>query len=223
MAPNAVRFVSSLLTGLLGLAGPLGAQAPESEGLVPVSSRYLDELRLRPGIDLAAYRRVLIEPAQVSMHPEWLRDMNTRRASARRIGADEAKRISDDATTSLMTAVAGAFRARGYEIATEPGPGVLRLSPRVAGLYVNAPEALASGTAKLYTREVGEATLILEVRESSSGRLLARVVHHDETGAMRGFSRTSDVSNRFWFDTLYDRWAADCAREFAVARLAGSP
>jgi hypothetical protein len=34
--------------------------------------------------------------------------------------------------------LADALRTRGYEIVTAPGPGVLRLSPHVTGLYVNA-------------------------------------------------------------------------------------
>lgn len=223
MIRNAFRAFPIVAAGLLGLAGTLVAQAPEPDVLMPVRSRYLDELRLRPGADLSAYRRVLIDPSQISMHEGWLRDMNTRKAAARRVSEEEAKRIGDDAAASLRTAVAGAFRASGYEITAEPGPGVLRLSPRITGLYVNAPEALATGMTKLYTREAGKATLILEARDSDSGRLLARVVHHDEAGAMRGFSRASDVANRFWFDALYNRWAANCAREFAAARPAGTP
>ena len=207
-----------VLAGLVHGAVSGAADAPAAAGLLRVPSHHLDEFQLRPDAGLARYRGVLIDPALVSMHEEWLKDMNYRRASARRIGADEAKRISDDAATSLRTALAGAFRARGFEIAAAPGPGVLRLSPRIAPLYVNAPEALASGTTKLFIREAGEATLILEARDSSSGVLLARVVHRDRASTTGGFSRASDVSNRFWFDVLFSRWAANCASEFVATR-----
>lgn len=207
-----------VLAGLFPVAASGAVDSPEATGLLRVPSHQLDEFQLRPGAGLAGYRSVLIDPAQVSMHEEWLKDMNYGRAGARRIGTDEAKRISDEAATSLRTAVAGAFRARGFEIAAAPGPGVLRLSPRISPLYVNAPEALASGTTKLFVREAGEATLILEARDSSSGVLLARVVHRDRASTTGGFSRASDVANRFWFDGLFSRWAANCASEFAATR-----
>lgn len=211
------------LAGLVQMPTFGAGDAPDVTGLRQVPSRYLDELLLRPDAGIANYRAVLVEPAQVRMHEAWLKDMNYhRRASARRIGEDVARGFTEDAATSVRTAIANAFRERGYEIAQEPGPGVLRLSPRISDLYVNAPEALATGTTKVFTREAGEATLMLEARDSQSGRLLARIVHHDEAGATRGFSRTSDVTNRFWLDGLFDRWASHCASEFAAARSVAS-
>lgn len=207
------------LAGLVQMPALGADDAPGVTGLRQVPSRYLDEVLLRPDARIESYRAVLVEPAQVRMHEAWQKDMNYhRRASSRRIGEDVAKGFTEDAAASVRTAIAEAFRKRGYEIARDPGPGVLRLSPRIPDLYINAPEALATATTRVFAREAGDATLILEARDSQSGQLLARIVHRDEAGATRGFSRTSDVANRFWFDGLFDRWAAHCASEMAALR-----
>ena len=124
----------------------------------------------------------------------------------------------------MQSAVAEAFKARGYEIAAAPGPGVLRLSPTITELYVNAAENLATGgTTKSFTKDAGEATLILEARDSVSGTLLGRVVDHrtarDSKGTQIGdVRRTTSVSNNFWFDATFRRWATTCAKAFEASK-----
>ncbi len=218
MTLTRLKAFSLLVFAGLGcsVASWAGGDAPAADGLMWVKSRHLDEFHLRPNVDLAGYRGVLIDPVQVSLHGDWLKDMNYRRATTRRIGEDEARRVSDEAASSLQTIVAEVFRAKGYEIAAAPGAGVLRLSPSISRLYVNALDAMTSGTTKVFTREAGEATLILEARDSNSGTLLARVVHRDRASGLGGFSRASDVFTRFWFDALFRRWARNCADEFVA-------
>lgn len=197
---------------------PWAGQTQGIDGLIQIRSRYLDELYLRPGADLRSYRAVVIEPVQITMHEDWLNDMNDGRGASRRVGPEDARRVSEEAAASLQGIVTEAYRAKGYEVAGTPGPRVLRLSPKVSQLYVNALDARAPGTARTYTREAGEATLILEARDSVTGKLLARVAHRERPASTGGFSRSSDVSTRFWFDAFFSRWAANCAGEFVAAR-----
>ena len=49
-------------------------------------------------------------------------------------------------------------------------------SPGVANLYINAPDTMSAGRSRTYTTEAGEATLVLEARDSTSGALLGRVL-----------------------------------------------
>src|SRR5436190_24314774 len=122
-----------------------GAAPATSDGLVSVRSWNLDELYLSPNADLASYRKVVIDPVQVAFRKDWNRDFVDPHASIRRLTQDDVRRIADETASTLQSAVAEAFKARGYEVAAVPGPGVLRLSPSVADLYVNAAENLASG------------------------------------------------------------------------------
>jgi hypothetical protein len=204
---------------------PSQAAAPAtSDGLVPVRSWNLDELYLRPNADLANYRKVVIDPVQVAFRSDWNKDFVDPHASIRRLTQDDVRRIADETASTLQSAVAEAFKARGYEVAAAPGPGVLRLSPSVTDLYVNAAENLATGgTTKSFTKDAGEATLVLEARDSVSGTLLGRVVDRRTAQETKGTQisdvrRTTTVSNSFWFDTMFRRWAATCAKEFETAK-----
>jgi hypothetical protein len=217
---------SIMLVALLGL-GALSVQAataPGAEGLVPVRSWNLDELYLQPNVDLASYRKVAIDPAQVSFRKDWNRDFVDPHASVRRLSADDARRIAEDTAANMTRALADAFRARGYEVVAAPGPGVLRLTPSVTELYVNAAEELATGgTTKSFTKDAGEATLILDVRDGASGALLGRVVDRRTARETKGTQRsdllrTTQVSNNFWFDQSFRQWAAACIKEFEATR-----
>jgi hypothetical protein len=40
------------------------------------------------------------------------------------------------------------------------------------------------------------------------------VVHRGTAREIGRINAANDVSNRFWFDTLFRRWTADCIAEF---------
>jgi len=208
----------AVLGGTAFAAEPQAAGRARDEGLVAVQSRNLDELYLRPNADLAAYRKVLIEPVRAEVRSDWVKNLNYTRNVSRWVGPEDAKRMAAEAASSLESAMAETFKARGYEIVTAPEPGVLRLSPRIADLYVNAPDRYSPWNTKTFTRDAGQATLVLEARDAVSGALLARVLHHGTAREIGRINPASDVSNRFWFDTLFKRWASDCIAEFEAGR-----
>lgn len=191
--------------------------APPGDGLAPVSSRYLDDLRLRPGADFGAYRRILIDPVPVEFHRNWVRNMITEGRATHKLNAEDASVIARDFAASLERNLVGAFKAKGYELEATPGPGVLRLSPAISELYVNAPDRLLIGRSAMFVREAGDAVLTLDARDSATGELLARVVHRGTASSMNRFMRSSDVFTRYWFDALFSHWATDCAGELARA------
>ncbi|HYS76842.1 MAG TPA: hypothetical protein VEM38_12185, partial [Burkholderiales bacterium] len=94
----------------------------------------------------------------------------------------------------------------------------LRLSASIADLYVNGPDRYSPWTVKTFTRDAGQATLVLEARDAVTGTLLARVVHHGIAREISRINMAGDVSNRFWFETLFRRWTADCIAEFEAGR-----
>lgn len=202
------------------IAGAAFAAEPQAanEGLVAVQSRNLDELYLRPNADLAAYRKVLIDPVRAEVRSDWQKNLNTTRNVSRWVGPEDAKRMAAEAAASLEGTIAQTYKARGYEIAAAPEPGVLRLSASIADLYVNAPDRYSPWTTKTFTRDAGQATLVLEARDAVSGSLLARAVHRGTAREISRINAASDVTNRFWFDTLFRRWTADCIAELEAGR-----
>ncbi len=207
------------------------AQSPapvpaRSDGLVAVQSSTLDEVYVRPNADLSAYRSVIVDPGQVALRKNWLKDINAQRDVARWLSPSDAQEITDEAAASLGPVVTDVFRRQGYEIASTPGTGVLRLMPSVTDLYVNAPYKPTAGIQRANVRDAGEATLRLDVRDSVTGTLLARVVDHrtaQEIGAPATAAGqlvanpANAVTNLFWIDALYRQWAGYCTKAIAAA------
>jgi hypothetical protein len=199
-------------------AAPNPASSPVMlDGLAPVQSRNLDKFYVRPNANLSGYNKVMIDPVQVEFSKNWLGSVNDSRYVAR-IRPEDARRIADETTANAAGIIADAFKARGYEIVTAPGAGVLRLSPRVTELYVNAPDVFPPGITRAFARDAGEATLVLEARDAVNGTLLAAVVDHGTAQDMMRLTRATSVSNTFWFDGLYKRWAANSVAELDAVK-----
>ena len=200
MIPPRLVVLASFLVGLCNAA--VGANP---EGLVEVRTRYLDQVSLRPQADFGAYRKVLIEPVPVNLETR----SNVNERYPRRMPPEQAKEISDLAGATVHKALAEAFKARGYEINATPGPGVLRLSPRVAELVINAPSG--GPATHTFTREAGDATMLLEARDAVTGQLLANIRHGATANQMGQLQLANQTTNLMWFEAFFSRWAADCA------------
>jgi hypothetical protein len=214
------RIVSSLLfASLVAVTFPALSVAAEAPiGLVAVQTYQFDQLALRPGADLASYRKVMIDPVRVQFHKDWKARMNDNRDVAHRVDDAEAKRIADDMASGAAAVLADQFRARGYTIVTAPGAGVLHLIPSITELYVNAPDIMLPGKTRTFTREAGDAVLVLEARDATADTLLARTVYRATAQTNGNLNATTDASNQFWFDAMFRRWAGACADEFASGR-----
>ena len=73
---------------------------------------------------------------------------------------------------------------------------------------------MSAGRSRTYTTEAGEATLVLEVRDSTTGALLGRVVDRRETRQSGGVQWATSVSNRADFSQLFKSWANICVKGF---------
>jgi hypothetical protein len=213
-----VVCTAALLTGATGIA----AQADKSgtanvrDGLVKVKSHRLDAVYLLPGTDFRGYTKVLLDQTQVTFRDNWIKDVNrsTRELSSR-ISSEDAERIVEEARTTSAKDFSKAFKDAGFEIVTAPGADVLRLAPRVIDMYVNAPDKVTTAPlTRVFTVDAGEATLVLEIRDSTTGALLGRATDHG-TASLTGSNRlkpTSSVLNRGEFEDLFRAWARACAK-----------
>src|SRR3989449_2642191 len=213
--PQALIVCSVLALAAAGCATPEGGTPATKEGVVPVHSANVDELYLRPNADLSGYRRVLIDPVSVEFRSDWL----AQRHAYNRIQAPsvypyvDGERLARETAASLDSSLAAAFKARGYEIAAAPEPGVLRVSARVTELFINAPDRLSPWITRNFVRDAGQATLSLEARDAVSESVLARVVHRGIAREVARINLAGDTSNRMWLDTMLWRWAANSVAE----------
>jgi hypothetical protein len=138
--------------------------------------------------------------------------MNDRRDISRMVNDDKAKEIIAAAKTNFSEIFNEAFTKAGYTVVNAPGPDVLRVRPGVVNLYINAPDVMSPGRSKTYTANAGEATLVLEARDSMSGALLGRVLDRRETREMVGMQQTTSVTNVADFRALFKSWASIAAK-----------
>jgi hypothetical protein len=205
-------LLAAALAGM-ALVGPAPAATPAtSDGLVAVQSRGFDEFYLRPDVKLSSYRKVIVDPGQVALTRNWLKQINGQRDVNRWLVPEDAQRITDNVAASLQPVFAEVFTAQGYEIAGTPGSGVLRLTPSVTDLYVNAPDNYPSNVQRNFVRNTGDATLRLDVRDAATGALLGRIVDRRTSYEVRQTNEATNVSNLFWFDALFRQFAANCAK-----------
>ena len=206
---KAYLFVLAAGLGGTALAAPYAATAPASyDGLVAVQSRNVDKMYVRPNADMTRYQKVMIDAVTVEFSKEWDKSVNDPRYVTR-IRPEDARRIANETTANLVGILADALKTRGYEIVAAPGPGVLRLSPHVTDLYVNAPDVFPPGRTRSFAMDAGEATVTLEARDASNGTLLAVVSDHGTAQDMLRLSRANNVTNTFWFDGMFRRFAAN--------------
>ena len=219
-----VAVGAALLSGATAVATVVahaGDVSTEREGLVQVQSKRFDAIYLLPGADFRGYTKIMLDPAGVAFADYWMRDVNQGRDLSRRTSIKDAEQIAEEARTGIDDMFAEALKKAGYELVAAPGAGVLRLSPQVVDLYITAPEKLTRPPdSRVYTREAGKATLVLNIRDSSTGALLGHAVdkriagdraNFNDPGSFRLRAPTSTVSNRGDFGMVFAAWARTSA------------
>ena len=222
----ALVLAAAVMTGASVAAAEAnaGTASADREALVKAQSRRFDALYLQPGADFRGYTKVMLDPTSVAFGKGWSADINQTRDLMRRTTPGEAEQIAEQASTGFAGIFADAFRNAGYEVVTAPGADVLRLSPRIVDLWITAPENLTtSPRTRVYAAESGEATLVLQFHDSTTGALLGRAVDRGIAGDRGNFGnraafrlkyRISTVWNRSDFEALFATWAAASVRSF---------
>jgi hypothetical protein len=210
------RKLVGLGLALTLLATPLAAQdKPQDswDGLVEVRASRFDDAFLLPGADFRGYDKVILDPAQVAFRKDWMRNMNDTRRVGGRVGEDDAKRILSVVKADTGEIFAKAFTRAGYQVTDAPAATALRVTPAITRLYVNAPDTMSAGRVMTFTTEAGEATLVLELRDSLTNALLARVVDRRVAQQMAGAGNrpmmmTNSVTNQAEFQRAAGTWAS---------------
>jgi hypothetical protein len=195
---------------VLGVAAPTAyaADPPATwDGLSHMKSKRFDAVYLLPGADFQQYTKVMLDPTEVAFRKNWVRDYNNDTLQlSDRISDSEAKKMLAMVQTGFEDIFRKAYTDAGFQVVTEPGPDVLRLRTAVANLQVSAPDRMSAGRTTSFAREAGSATVVVEVRDSTSNALLGRAVDSRTAGDNLAYRRNS-VTNRSDFEALFRKWA----------------
>jgi hypothetical protein len=197
-----------------GLA--LAKDIPDNwDGLVRIKPKRVDAAYVAPGTDFRAYSKVMLDPTYVAFKKDWMRNINDSSVGVSRdVTEEDARKILEKAKSGFTEVFTKEFQKAGIAVVTAPGADVLRLTPGVIDLYINAPDTMSAGRSRTYTMDAGEATLVLEARDSTSNALLGRVLDRRETQSGGAMMVTSSVTNIADFERLFSQWAKIAIKGF---------
>jgi len=209
MTRHRFSATAATLMGAILFSAALAAEnpSPSWDGLIAVDSRRLDAVYLMPGADFRTYTKVMFDPVEVALKKDWLRDYNrTVGDLSGKISNADVQNAFETIRTTFGDIFAKAYSDAGYQVVTTPGPDVLRVRTGVMNLSVTAPDTRPAGRSRSFADEAGDATLILEARDSESGALLGRAVDRRLAGDTSRLMRNS-ATNRSDFSLLFAGWA----------------
>jgi len=178
------------------------------EGLVLQKNTKSRIVYLKPGATFEQYNRVAILDVLVEFEKDWQKDYNRSR-----MGLEG--RVSDKDVERMKTGLAAEFRKiftdelqnkGGYQVVTTAGPDVLVLRPALLNVEVNAPDVMSAGINSTVVRSAGQMTLFLELWDSETNTLLARIM--DAAVDPDGFAKQANrVTNTQAADRILRDWA----------------
>jgi len=122
--------------------------------------------------------------------------------------------ITEKQKERLRQVVAEAFldelgKSEKYTLVNESGPDVLLVRGALLDVVSYVPPEPVAGRVDVYLSSVGEATLVLEVRDSITEAILVRAVDRRAAEAMGGWLQESNrVTNTSEVRRLAKRWAS---------------
>lgn len=224
---NAPRSQRGGLLAIL-LAGALLAPVTvlAAEGPPPVSPDGLELVKHtkhrvvygRPGADLSGYRRVAILDCEVQFEKDWQVDYNrSQRSLENQVRDSDVERMKKDLAAECKKVFAEEMsRKDGYAVVDVAGPDVLVLRPGLVDVEVNAPD-VRRGIGATIVRSAGQMTLFLELWDSTSSTLLARVL--DFQADPDSFAqRANRVTNQAAADRILRDWAQELRKHLEAAQ-----
>lgn len=218
---SAVRLGMLISVSVFSLgctSGPATIQTgPDAEvtfdGLHKVDHGESDEAWARPDFDISTYTKIMPVRTTIQYTPAT----NLGRSSREReLGGPYF--ISDEAKARFEALVSKTFgeelqKIKYFTFTDEPGPDVLIVSGGLIDVSSYVPPETVNPGSGIFIRQVGEATLVLELRDSETGTALARSVDRRAAQNMGGNLQESNPSAnsaevyrliKFWASRLRD-------------------
>jgi hypothetical protein len=192
-------------------AGVLAREAPPEttpEGLVLQKSTKTRIVYLKPGATFTQYNRVAILEPLVEFEKDWQKDYNnSHRGFEGRVSDKDIERMKAGLAAEFKKVFTKELQDKGgYQVVTTAAPDVLVLRPALLNVEVNAPDLMTAGINATVVRSAGQMTLFLELWDSSTNTLLARVM--DAAADNDPFAKQANrVTNTQAADRILGDWA----------------
>lgn len=204
------------LIGLLGAAAILvavstftvqstDAPAVSFDGLHLEPSTDVSIAYVKPEADFSIYTEFMMLDTYVAFKKNWQR--NTR-VAGRRVSNKDMERIKKEAAELLRDTFKNELDDEGgYKLVEAAGDNVLLLRPALIDLEITAPDIPVAGRVTQYVASAGAATLYIELYDSVSGEILARIIDRRNMQNYGTARWANSVTNRADARRMFRRWA----------------
>jgi hypothetical protein len=184
------------------------------DGLTRLDKTVLDVVWARTDIDLSGYSKIMLEGVGVEFRPVDGPYSGRAGTSSIRNSSSRTEFQLDEKTRKLVVEeISGAFteelaQSDKYEIVDATGPDVLLLRAGLLDVISRVPPATV-GRSSIYLDSVGEATLVMELYDSTSHAILVRAIDRRAAETSPGMPMESTpATNRAEVRRLGRRWAS---------------
>lgn len=199
-----------LLSALLGFPAIVVALDTEAEAasdsLVLVEKDRRGSIYADPEADWTTYSKIMLDEATVAFRKNWERDRRLDRTGY--VSPRDIERIKTDLAELFdVVWVEELSQNGGFEIVAEPGPDVLRITPKIVDLDVYAPSTSSATPTYSFTNSSGRMTLKLELYDSETGDLIALASDTQQSPYRGHMEWTTGPSNRGDARDMLRKWA----------------
>ncbi|MEH6570956.1 MAG: DUF3313 family protein [Halioglobus sp.] len=203
----ALLFLSLLVAGISSL-GVNSNDAPEisHDGLHLDPDSDVALLYVKPNADFSIYEEFLMLDAYVAFKKNWQR--NTK-VAGRRVSNKDMEKIKVEAAELLHESFKKELdEVGGYKFVEQSGDKVMILRPALIDLEITAPDIPTAGRVTNYVASAGAATIYLELYDSVSGEILARLIDRRNMQDYGHARWANSVTNRADAARMFKRWAS---------------
>jgi hypothetical protein len=177
------------------------------DGLYPVKGGTADQAWAREGVDLSQYSKIMLQGVGIEYRPGG-ETGRLYRANSRddhyEISASQKERLQELVRSTFLEELG---RSEHFTIVNEPGPDVLQIRGGLLDVVSYVPPD-PIGRTEIYLSRVGEATLVLEIRDSVTDAVFVRAVDRRAAeDTARGFVESNRVQNRSEVRRMVQVWA----------------
>jgi len=226
-----LRCTTLLLITAFLVSGPVFAakksEPPQTttEGLNLVTHTKSRTVYMADGADLNQYTKVAILDAYVAFAKNWQRGYNQDAMGLEgRVNDHDMERIKKRLAAEFKAVFTKTMVDTNHEVVDHTGSEVLVLRPAIINLKVTAPDLRTANMSRTFAADAGQMTLYLELYDSVTSTIIARIVDAEEAGNTGGtFQISSSVSNKAAADRVLRSWAKELAGHLGEVTTAGTP
>lgn len=174
-----------------------------AEGLTSIRVEGLDILYVNPDARLDGYRKVLLKPVTVAPNLDW-------RLKYYVPGTTQTlnlKPMVDATMAHVHKAVAHALRQGGYALTDVAAADTVEVNASIVDIFLIAVKIKGSRVERAEGLSLGNATLVADIRDSESGKLILRTFDIEYGPAPKRNPRLAGEEAEAWLLSAVDQWA----------------